>query len=36
MSIAKEGIKKISPTIGKAAGEIAKGIKQGINEADKK
>ena len=51
MPVAKEGIEKIAPTIGKAgasiakemapvygeiAKEIGKGIKEGINEADKK
>lgn len=35
MPVAQEGIEKMAPTIGKAAGEIAKGIKQGLNEADK-
>lgn len=35
MPIAKEGIEEMAPTIGNAAKEIAKGIKQGINEADK-
>lgn len=35
MPVAQEGIEKISPTIGKAAGEIAKGIKQGLDEANK-
>ena len=38
MPIAKEGVEKMAPTIGKAAGtiskDIAKGIKEGINEAD--
>lgn len=38
MPVAQEGIDKMAPTIGKAAGgiaeEIAKGIKQGMNEAD--
>lgn len=33
--VAKEGISEIAPTIGNAAGEIAKGIKEGINEANK-
>lgn len=40
MPLAQEGIEKMSPTIGKAVGtvgkELAKGIKEGINEADKK
>ena len=35
MPVAKEGIKEISPAIGNAASEIAKGIKKGINEANK-
>ncbi|MDD6466912.1 MAG: hypothetical protein PUF50_01875 [Erysipelotrichaceae bacterium] len=35
MPIAQEGIEKMAPTIGHAAEEIAKGIKKGINEADK-
>lgn len=35
MPVAQEGIDKMAPTIGNAAGEIAKGIKKGINEADK-
>ena len=35
MPVAKEGIEEIAPTIGNAAGEIAKGIKKGINEANK-
>jgi len=38
--VAEEGIEKITPTVEKAAGniskEIAKGIKEGINEADNK
>ena len=38
MPIAQEGIEKMAPTIGEAAGtigkEIAKGIKEGINEAN--
>ncbi len=34
MPVAQEGIDKMAPTIGRAAGEIAKGIKQGLNEAD--
>lgn len=32
--VAKEGINEMSPTIGNAAGEIAKGIKKGLNEAN--
>lgn len=35
MPVAKEGIKKMAPTIGDAAGTIAKGIKEGLSE-DKK
>ena len=35
MPVAKEGIDEMAPTIGNVAGEIAKGIKKGINE-DKK
>jgi len=35
MPVAKEGIDEMAPTIGKAAGEIAKGIKKGLND-DKK
>ena len=35
MPVAKEGIDEMSPTIGKAAGEIAKGIKEGINNENK-
>ena len=35
MPVAKEGINEMAPTVGNAAGEIAKGIKKGINEADK-
>lgn len=34
MPVAQEGIDKMAPTIGHAAGVIAKGIKQGLNEAD--
>ena len=33
--VAKEGINEMAPTIGNAAEEIAKGIKKGLNEADK-
>ena len=40
MPVAKEGIEKMAPTIGSAVGtigkELAKGIKEGINEADNK
>ena len=36
MPVAKEGIEKMAPTVGGAAKEIAKGIKEGINEADDK
>ena len=36
MPVAQEGINKMAPTIGNAAKEIAKGIKEGINEADNK
>jgi len=35
MPIAKEGIDKMAPTIGKAAGTIAKGIKEGLKDDDK-
>lgn len=35
MPIAKEGIDEMAPTIGNAVGEIAKGIKKGLNDADK-
>ena len=35
MPIAKEGINEMAPTIGNVAGEIAKGIHNGINESDK-
>lgn len=35
MPLAQEGIEKMAPTIGRAAGKIAKDIKQGINEANK-
>ena len=31
----KEGIEEMAPTIGNAVGEIAKGIKKGLNDADK-
>lgn len=36
MPVAKEGIEGISPSIGKAAKDISKGIAEGINEANKK
>ena len=36
MPVAQEGINKMAPTVGNAAKEIAKGIKEGINEADNK
>ena len=36
LPVGKEGIEKISPSISIAAKEIAKGIKEGLNEADKK
>ena len=35
MPVAQEGIKKMAPTIGNAEGELAKGIKKGLNDADK-
>ena len=35
MPIVKEGIEKISPSVGVAAKEIAKGIKEGLNEEEK-
>ena len=35
MPVAKEGIDEIAPTIGNAAGEIAKGIKKGLEDEDK-
>lgn len=35
MPIAKEGIDEMTPTVGNAAKEIAKSIKQGINDTDK-
>lgn len=34
MPVAQEGIEKMAPTAGNAVKEIAKGIKEGINEAD--
>ena len=36
MPVAKEGIDEMAPTVGNAVGEIAKGIKKGLNDADKK
>ena len=36
MPVAKEGINEMAPTIGNVAGEIAKGIKNGLNESEKK
>lgn len=35
MPVAKEGIDEMAPTIGNAAGEIAKGIKKGLNDDQK-
>lgn len=35
MPVAKESIDEIAPTIGNAAGEIAKGIKKGLEDEDK-
>lgn len=35
MPVAKEGINEIAPSIGNVAGEIAKGIKDGLNSSDK-
>ena len=32
MPVAKEGIDEMAPTIGEAAGKIAKGIKKGLDE----
>lgn len=34
MPIAKEGIDEMAPTIGNAAGEIAKGIKKGLKDEE--
>ena len=34
MPIAKEGIEKISPSVGVAAKEITKGIKEGLNDEE--
>lgn len=36
MPVAKEGIDEVAPTIGNAAGEIAKGIKKGMNDDENK
>lgn len=36
MPVAKEGINKMAPTIGNAAGEIAKGIKEGLRDEEDK
>ena len=36
MPVAQEGIEKMAPTVGNAAKEVAKGIKEGLNEADEK
>jgi hypothetical protein len=33
--VEKEKINETAPTIGNAANEVAKGIKKGLNEADK-
>lgn len=35
MPVAKEGIDEMAPTIGNAAGEIAKGVKKGLNDDNK-
>lgn len=35
MPIAQEGMEKIAPSVGTIGKELAKGIKEGINEADK-
>ena len=36
MTVAQEGIETMAPTIGNAAGEIAKGIKSGLNDVPTK
>lgn len=36
MPVAKEGIDEMAPTIGKVAGEITKGIKQGLKDEENK
>ena len=35
MPVVKEGIEEMAPTVGGAAKEVAKGVKEGLNEADK-
>lgn len=35
MSIEKEGIDEITPSVSKASQKIAKGIKKGLNDADR-
>ena len=35
MPIVKEGIDEITPSVSKASEEIAKGIKKGLNDADR-
>lgn len=35
MPVAKEGIEQIAPSLGNAAGEIAKGIKDGLKDSEK-
>lgn len=35
MPIAKEGIEKMAPSVGVAAKEIAKGVKEGLNDENK-
>ena len=32
MPVAKEGINEMAPTLGNAAGEIAKGVKKGLDD----
>lgn len=32
MPVAQEGVEKMAPTVGKAAGEIAKGVKEGLKD----
>lgn len=34
MPVAKEGIEKMAPSVGKAAKEVTKGIKEGLKEED--
>lgn len=36
MPVAKEGIEKMAPSVGVAAKEIAKGVKEGLKEAEDK